>query len=336
MKKTKIMAVLLSLVMALGLLAGCDNTTPVVTLDDVTITQPVFHYLMEANRSNLMQYVEGLSSDPEMWNTYEVEEGKNLITWLRENIREELIRMAVYTKKAEEMGLSLTSEEEQTIRQNKASLIDSIGGRTIFKQMLNEMNTNEDAYDTYLKTQALANKVYTSVSDQIQVDDTTLREIFDQDYIGAQHILIKTIDDSGEALPQEEITAARTKAEELLNRAKAGEDFTDLVMEYSEDKQEGSDPEEYYIFKAGEMVEEFETAAFALEENEISEIVTTTYGYHIIKRINITDDDKYFEETKETIKSDYLADEIEKQYEEWKAGYNIVVDDDCINSYTFS
>lgn len=335
MKKTKILAVLLSLTLALGLFAGCDNVKAVVTLGDVKITQPVFHYLMEGNRSNLLQYVEGLSSDPEMWNTYEVVEGKNLITWVRENVREDMIGMAVYTKKAEEMGISLTAEEKQTINKNKSTVIDNIGGRTTFKQMLHEMGTDEKAYDTYLETQALSTKVNNSIAEGIAVDDAALREIFDKEYIGAQHILIKTVDDNGAALPQDQITAARTKAEDILKRANAGEDFYTLMKEFSEDKQEGSDPEEYYLFKAGEMVEEFETAAFALKENEISEIVTTEFGYHIIKRINVTDDEKYFNEIKDTIKSNYLSGEIQKQYEEWKAGYEITVDDDYINSYTF-
>ena len=85
-----------------------------------------------------------------MWNTYEIEEGKNLITWVRENVREDLIRMAVYTKKAEEMDISLTAEEKQTISKNKATIIDNVGGRTTFKQMLNEMGTDEKAYDLSL------------------------------------------------------------------------------------------------------------------------------------------------------------------------------------------
>lgn len=336
MKKTKILAVLLSLTLALGLFAGCDNVKPVVTLGDVKITQPVFHYIMELNRSYLYQVVEGLSSDPEMWNTYEVVEGKNLITYVRENVREDMIAMAVYTKKAEEMGISLTAEEKQTINKNKSAVINNAGGRTTFKQTLNEMGADEKAYDTYLQTQALSSKVNNAIAEGIAVEDATLREIFDKEYIGVQHILIKTVDDNRVALPQDQITAARTKAEDILKRAKAGEDFYTLMKEFSEDKQEGSDLAEYYLLKEDDnFVEEFKTAAFALKENEISEIVTTEYGYHIIKRINVTDDEKYFNEIKDTIKSNYLSGEIQKQYEEWKAGYEITVDDDYINSYTF-
>jgi parvulin-like peptidyl-prolyl isomerase len=70
--------------------------------------------------------------------------------------------------------------------------------------------------------------------------------------------------------------------EGLLKRARAGEDFAKLAKEYSEDpgsKDKGGE----YTFPKGQMVPEFEATAFSLKTNEISDIVTTQYGYHIIK-----------------------------------------------------
>ena len=68
----------------------------------------------------------------------------------------------------------------------------------------------------------------------------------------------------------------------MLARAKNGEDFDALIGEYNEDTAE---PAGGYTFGPGEMSEAFETASFGLGIDEISDVVETEHGYHIIKRI---------------------------------------------------
>ncbi len=70
--------------------------------------------------------------------------------------------------------------------------------------------------------------------------------------------------------------------EKLLERARKDEDFAALAKEFSEDPGSKSKGGEY-TFARGQMVPAFETAAFSLKTNQVSDIVTTPYGYHIIK-----------------------------------------------------
>jgi len=101
--------------------------------------------------------------------------------------------------------------------------------------------------------------------------------------VRASHILLMTTDPVTHAeLTEDQKAAKRKEMEGLLKRARAGEDFAKLANEYSEDpgsKDKGGE----YKFPRGQMVPEFEAAAFSLSTNQVSDIITTRYGYHIIK-----------------------------------------------------
>lgn len=95
-------------------------------------------------------------------------------------------------------------------------------------------------------------------------------------YIGnkgasVQHVLILNDTDDASQL-----------AEDVLQKANNGEDFVELMKQYNDDT---SEKESGYTFPEGEMVPSFETAAFSLKIGEISDIVESDYGFHIIKRI---------------------------------------------------
>jgi peptidyl-prolyl cis-trans isomerase D len=96
--------------------------------------------------------------------------------------------------------------------------------------------------------------------------------------VKAQHILIKT-----EGKSDAEKKAALAKAEDLLKQLKAGADFSELAKKNSEDSSNAPKGGDLGWFQHGQMVGEFDTAAFALKPGELSGIVTTQYGYHIIK-----------------------------------------------------
>ena len=108
-----------------------------------------------------------------------------------------------------------------------------------------------------------------------------------------KHILLKTVDDQNQPLSDDEIAAQRAQAEDILSRLRAAEDgelpelFDELMNQYSEDGRDESGAlytPGGYTAVPGEMVAEFENASLALPIGGLSDIVESTYGYHIILR----------------------------------------------------
>jgi peptidyl-prolyl cis-trans isomerase D len=181
--------------------------------------------------------------------------------------------------------------------------------------------TDQDQKDYYEKNKARyqmpeARKVKYIFVDSVKyhklatTTDKELEDYFNQhqeDYrlketVGAQHILFKT-----EGKKPEEVEAIRTKALSVLERAKKGEDFAALAKMYSEDSTaaQGGNLGE---FPRGQMVPEFEKAAFSLGVGAISDLVQTQYGFHIIK-VNKKQEARLrpFTEMKEAIRSIVLG-----------------------------
>lgn len=116
--------------------------------------------------------------------------------------------------------------------------------------------------------------------------------------IRASHILVDFRNDSS----QIDTVQARIEVDSIMQKIKMGEDFGKLAQLYSEDpgsKQKGGDLD---YFERRRMVKEFDEAAFNLDSGEVSGVIRTNFGYHIIK---VTDKKKYpsFEEEKENLKS---------------------------------
>jgi peptidyl-prolyl cis-trans isomerase C len=101
--------------------------------------------------------------------------------------------------------------------------------------------------------------------------------------VRAAHILVSTLDPvTQQPLPPDKKKEKLKLANELKARAEKGEDFAALVKQYSDDpgsKDKGGE----YTFPRGQMVPEFEAAAFSMKTNQISDPVETQFGYHIIK-----------------------------------------------------
>ena len=192
-------------------------------------------------------------------------------------------------QKAEKDGLSIADELVDAQYEELVSQIEKLYNITI-EECFEKYDISEELIKDSIHQELLGN----AYLDKIGVaTDEEAKEYYDANQnefvkCTASHILIKTIDSNYNPLSDDEIAAAKEKAQGILERALNGEDFASLAKEYSEDASasEGGDLGE---FGKGEMVESFEEAVFALETGQItSSLVETEFGYHIIKKTGET------------------------------------------------
>ena len=141
-----------------------------------------------------------------------------------------------------------------------------------------EMITNNFLAFQYLQKEVIS---------KIKVTEKEAKAYYDKnpdlfkspEQVKARHILIQVPKEASE----EDKKKLKEKADEVLKKVKAGEDFTKLAAEYSDDPGTKSKGGELGFFSKGSMVPAFEQAAFSLKPGEVSELVETEFGFHVIK-----------------------------------------------------
>lgn len=178
---------------------------------------------------------------------------------------------------------------EEAIDEEYNSQVETYGGEEQFELLLTQEGMTTDTFRSNLQLNLL---VEAAVKDHTEFTDEEIQTAYD-DYVPAvtaAHILV-----------EDEETAA-----DLIEQLNDGADFAELAAEYSIDEGTAASGGEV-TFTTGEMVTEFEEAAFALEEGEITqEPVSSTYGYHVIQMIEKPEKGT-LEEEREGIEEDLMT-----------------------------
>jgi peptidyl-prolyl cis-trans isomerase D len=157
----------------------------------------------------------------------------------------------------EDMQAYFKANSQRYMVQEKRNLVVLLADQAKIEQSLNPPDTD-------------LQRMYTQNRDQFRTGDT----------VDLRHILLKT-----EGKPPADDAKIRAQAQDLLKQIKGGANFAELAKKYSEDPGSAAKGGEYDGVTHGQMVPEFDRAAFALKPGEISDVVKTQYGYHIIQVI---------------------------------------------------
>lgn len=223
----------------------------------------------------------------DLWSNKDM--AKSLGASMPEAAEQQAIYARVVMQKFNELGLKLSYNEQKEMASVRRNSIANTGKDAYLNQIA-QFGFSDQTYQNFMYIsqcyQAL-NDYYFGENGVNTPSDEDIQKYYEDNYITAKHILITTVDPaSGETKRTDE--EAKKEAQSILDRINAGEDFDTLMNQYSEDTGLSNNPNGY-TFTEGQMLTEFYDGAKALAEDEVSELVKSSYGYHIIKRVKLDD-----------------------------------------------
>lgn len=322
MKKT--ITLLLVLALSLGLLTACGSTE-IRSYQDDAETEDVFANAYGAYAPDTL--VATADGTPVYWNEFSYwlayigsqiasPDENGAIDWyaaegseeplgetLLRNVHDSILQYHILEGMAAEKGIEFGEEGEEYVESMIQEAITSIAG---------EEGTEEELLD-YLKSyyldmdvlryQGKIQYLYTKLFEELfgadgeKVSDEDIAEYVEENGLMlAKHILYSVTDETGAELDDAAKAEKKAAAESAVQQLRAITDNEALVTKFDElMNAESEDPglayyPDGYVFGSGEMMQEFEDGAKALEAFEVSDVVETAAGYHVILRLPLTGD----------------------------------------------
>lgn len=278
--------------------SGIAGDETVVRLGEIEISASHYLYwLQRVINDYLAQFGGQMTTLP--WDT-EMVEGQTFGQFMQDQALELATLHALLRQMAQEENLTpdpavaadVESQYVNMIMQagdNEERVIHALWGNLLSKELITWISENSD-----LSSQ-LRELYFGENSGHYPTDAEVNAYLEESGQYRAKHILLATIDlDTREPLDEEAVAQKKALADDLLSQLRTAQEpivlFDQLMNEYSEDSGLAANPNGYTTRK-GKMVAPFENAALALKSGEISDVVESDFGYHIILRLPMDPDD---------------------------------------------
>lgn len=268
--------------------------------------------------NSYMQYYTGSSIN---WDDT-LSDGMSVADYVKASVLSSVKQHLVLENLANKYGVTLTEGQESAMADSDQTYIDQYGSEEAFEEEIAKLGMRRETYDRVARSNYLYQNLYelynTEGSALYASDEDLAVYAADQNYITADHILLSTKDlTTGEALTDEQKAEKKALAEEIKQKLDACEGdideltalFQELADQYSEDPGRETYPTGY-TFTTGSMGQEFEDAAYALSEGEVSEVVESSLGYHILLRLPL-DKAAAADEVREEYFTNFIAEQVD-------------------------
>ncbi len=294
---------------------GISKDAVLLTVDGQEVTAQEYLYWL----GSMTSYYQMMSSysGTELDLSQTVEGGGTWDSQLKDVAYQNAALLALTPSLAKEYGVSLDQAELDELAENRLANILAAGGEERYAYQMQAIGIDDDAAYDLDKTMALFSKVQTEAMERTAATLTAedvAQYVQESDLLRAKHILIFASDQTtGEPLDEAGKAEKLARAEDLLAQLRADPSrFDALMAEHSEDPGSATSPDGY-LFSAGQMVEPFEDATRALEYGEISDVVESEFGYHIILRL-----DPDCEEVRQSLAQERFNDMVQARVENAK------------------
>jgi len=209
---------------------------------------------------------------------------------LEANIIDSLIVIELLEDYAQENNITVSGQE---VDEQLGLIIDSYPSEEDFEKKLEDVGVSREFLGTELRSQILRSKIYNEVTAGIDVTDKEIKQYYDDNEetlflvpitVKASHIMamFPWIEDGSEET-EEGRKEALEKIEMVQDKLERGGDFEELAQKYSDDTSTAESGGDLGYISEGQTIEEFEKPLFSLDVGEVSKIIETGYGFHILK-----------------------------------------------------
>lgn len=335
-KKVKIFALLLAVLMSVSL-GGCVNTQSwAVKISDHSISAGMYAYQLQQQKSSYLSQ-NSLTESEETWDA-EYDDKLTVGEYIQTSTVQSLVSSVTWRAQFDRLGLSFTDEEKTTIENNIALMLESSGGEDAVRQTVKEYGMDYDEFIqmVYYDTQKVLKVVNYYFGEQglEPVSQEQILTYFTDNYARCKHILISTVDESGTLLTGQDMTDAKKQAQSVFEQAKNVDEtaFDKLMEQYNDDEGVAAYPDGY-VFTTGEMVDEFEKAAFDMEIGE-TRLIQSDYGFHIIRKLTLEDENVFTQEISRKMLMNLKAKEIGELFAQWQKELPCKVNRGVLKKYT--
>ena len=308
-----VLVVLSFLMLSLPVLAEDQNQViAVVKGQNVTLGQ--LDQMMDLDNFMMQLYQTNAEFTQLLFST---EAGQKFLNEYRKSELEKYIAHLLLVMDAKEKGIKLTNEK-----------IDAIFNDQV-QQIMSENNLTQEELVQALQQQGIESlEKYKAYFVEKAMDSLLVGELQEK-VLGAVTLADQEVKDFFQANPNQFVQSAEVharhilvdseaKAKELLAQIQKGGDFAAIAKENSKDTGSAQNGGDLGFFAKGDMVAEFEQAAFALKPGQVSGIVKTQYGFHIIKCEEVKAEKKLtFDEVKDQIKEGLLDDKKQATWDKY-------------------
>lgn len=306
------LAFILVCALCFSLLSGCSPSPTAVTVGGRKVDASEYAFYLHYNRIST-----GEESGTVFYDDEDTAEAKAAA--LEQIVTNEIVRL-----KCEEFGLELTEEQQASLARSKEYLIESLGGMAAYLDYLNQSLLTDRAYEKFQANNYYSELLYDYMKEDSKsyFTDEALRRYFAEHYATVKYIYISIVDDDGNRLEKEVRDNLLESALTVRDLAAAADsDFEALMTEYNQDVT---------MTTAGFVLSELEAKStepletlFDLAENEVSEVLTASDGYYILKRCPVSA--AYYDEHQTDIFEAACDDRFEDSMTVWKTEYEVVV-----------
>jgi parvulin-like peptidyl-prolyl isomerase len=218
----------------------------------------------------------------------ESEDGKAMLTQMRRQVLDSMIEQVLIKQAAAEEGMTISEEELEAAVQKS---IEEGGGQAGFEEWLQASDLTYEDFREEFRFQLLAQAIFEQVTGSIPTTGEQVR---------ARHIVVNT----------------KEEAQAILTRLQAGEDFAALAKQHSQDENTKEAGGDLGYFHRGQLISpEIEEAAFALQSDQISGVVQSQFGYHIIQVLEKVPDRPLPPELLNSLKEQAFARWMQEQWD---------------------